>query len=260
MKQRPFQVVGERREAMIKLIEELEKEGKVEKGVSAWCSPAFPVAKKKPGEYRLVIDYRKLNEATMVDGQPLPRIEEILIRQGKYKIWSVLDMKDGFHQVPMAQESKHFTCMSTPLGVYQWVVMQMGLTNAPAIFQRMIEWVLREHLNVDPYIDDVIIGSSGNTTKELLDNHQEDIRKVLRTLAQQDILVSQKKAQLFMEEVEFCGHILREGSRSPAPGKLMAVQKWELPKTVTQLRGFLGLTNYYSSYVQDYARMAGPLS
>ena len=133
-KQRPFQVVGERREAMIKLIQQLEREGKVERGVSSWCSPAFPVAKKNPGEYRLVIDYRKRNDATMPDGHPLPRIEEILIRQGKYKMWTVLDMKDAFHQMPMKKESRHFTCMSTPLGVYQWVAMPMGLTNAPSIF------------------------------------------------------------------------------------------------------------------------------
>ena len=114
VKQRPFQVVGERRDAMVKLIEKLEEEGNTEKGMSSWCSPAFPVAKKNPGDYRLVIDYRKLNDATMPDGHPLPRIEEILIRQGKFKIWTVLDLKDGFHQIPIQKESRHFTCMSTP--------------------------------------------------------------------------------------------------------------------------------------------------
>ena len=91
-------------------------------------------------------------------------------------------------------------------------------------------------------------------------NHEQDVMNVLHTLALHNILVSPKKVQMFMMEVEFCGHILSEGKRRPAPGKLLAVQKWELPKTVTQLRGFLGLTNYYSSYVKDYAKMAGPLT
>ena len=128
--------------------------------------------------------------------------------------------------------------MSTPLGVYQWVVMPMGLTNAPSIFQRMMEWVLQEHENADPYIDDVIIGSTGETEEEVMANHERDVRNVLQTLAKHNILVSPKKVQMFMQEVEFCGHVLSEGKRPPAEGKLMAVQRWELPKTVTQLRRF----------------------
>ena len=146
------------------------------------------------------------------------------------------------------------------LGVYHWIVMPMGLTNAASIFQRMMEWVLRDHDFADPYIDDVIIGSTGETAEEVFQNHVKDVRAVLKTLADHDILVSPKKVQMFMQEVEFCGHLLSEGKRSPAPGKLMVVQKWELPKNVTQLRGFLGLTNYYSSYVQGYAKLAGHLT
>ena len=136
----------------------------------------------------------------------------------------------------------------------------MGLTNAPSIFQRVMEYVLRDHPNANPYIDDIIIGTTADNDEDLLKNHVEDVRRVFQTLAENDILVNPKKVQMFMREVEFCGHILREGRRSPAPGKLMALQKWELPRVVTQLRGFLGLTNYYSSYVKEYADMAGPLT
>ena len=135
-----------------------------------------------------------------------------------------------------------------------------GAHKCPVYFQRMMEWVLQEHENADPYIDDVIVGSTGDTPEEVFANHERDVRQVLQTLARHNILVSPKKVQMFMMEVEFCGHILSEGRRCPAPGKLLAVQKWELPTTVTQLRGFLGLTNYYSGYVKDYAKMAGPLT
>jgi hypothetical protein len=126
-KQRSFQVAGERREAMVKVFQKLEEEGKIERGMGSWISPAFPVAKENPGEYRLVIDYRKLNEATIMDAQPLPRIEDILVRQGKFKIWTVLDLKDGFHQIPIREDCKHFTCMSTPVGVFQWKVLRQRL-------------------------------------------------------------------------------------------------------------------------------------
>ena len=118
----------------MKLIDKLVDDKKVEEGVSAWSSPSFPVPKKRPGEYRLVVDYRKLNDATITDAHPLPRIEDILQRQGKCMVWSVLDMKDGYHQVPLKKEHRHYTCMSTPHGTKQWTVLVMGLKYGGAIF------------------------------------------------------------------------------------------------------------------------------
>ena len=99
VKQRPYHFHGERRDALCRIVEQLVREGKLEKGRSAWSSPAFPVPKKRPGEYRLVVDYRALNEATVTDAHPLPLIEEILQRQGQFKIFTVLDMKDGYDHV-----------------------------------------------------------------------------------------------------------------------------------------------------------------
>ena len=144
VKQRMFQIQGERRKAWNEGIEKLEREQKLEDGVSAWSSPSFPVPKKVPGTYRIVVDYRALNEATVADAHPLPRIEDILQAQGKHSMWSVLDMRDGYHQVPLRKEDRHLTCMSTPRGTKQWSVLVMGLKNGGAIFQRMMEWVLRD--------------------------------------------------------------------------------------------------------------------
>ena len=259
VKQRPFHLQGERREALAKMVDQLIEEGKLEPGKSAWSSPAFPVPKKRPGEYRLVVDYRALNDATIADAHPLPRIEDILQRQSKHVVWTVLDMKDGYHQVPLRKEDRHVTSMSTPNGTMQWTVLVMGLKNGGAIFQRMMEWVLHGIECVDVYIDDVIVGTSGESVSEALDRHERDVRRVLDRLAEYELIVDPKKAHFFCEEVEFCGNLLRDGKRRPAPGKLLTIQKWELPKTVTQLRGFLGLTNYYSCYVPNYAEYAGPL-
>ena len=104
VKQRMFQIHGLWREAWEKLIDRLIVEGKVQQGMSAWSSPSFPVPKKSPGAYRLVVDFWALNEATVTDAHPLPRIEDLLQKQGQYRIWSVLDMKDGYHQVPLKNE------------------------------------------------------------------------------------------------------------------------------------------------------------
>ena len=259
VKQRMFHITGERKEAWDRLTDEVIAAGKVEPGVGPWSSPSFPVPKKNPGEYRLVEDFRAVNENTEDDAHPLPRIDEMVQRQSEYRMWSSLDCKDGYHQMPLKTEHRHITCMSTPKGTYQWRVQVMGLKNAGAQFQRMMEWILRDLDFADPYIDDIIIGSKGSTEDELIANHERDLRAVLDTLAIHQIYVDPRKAHMFMREVEFCGHVLREGRRSPAPGKLRAIQKWEAPKSITQLRGFLGLTNYYSGYVKGYAQLAAPL-
>ena len=116
LKQRPFHLVGERRDALAKMVDQLVADEKLEPGKSAWCRPAFPVPQKTPGTYRMVVDYRAVNDATITDAQPLARIEDIIQRQGKFKIWTVLDMKDGYHQVPLKPEHRHITCMATPRG------------------------------------------------------------------------------------------------------------------------------------------------
>ena len=92
----------------------------------------------------------------------------------------------------------------------------------------------------------------------MIQNHAKDLRAVLNRLTEEDLVASWGKCHVFVREVEFCGHVLREATRSPAPEKLLAIQKWEIPKTVTALRGFLGMTNYYSGYVKGYAAIAGP--
>eukprot|EP00667_Euglena_gracilis_P018132 EG_transcript_19205 len=252
-------MTGERREAHQHLVDEALKMGKVEPGSGPWNTPSFPVPKKTPGKYRLVQDLRPQNLATLKDGHPLPQISHILQRQGKFKIWTALDLTDGYHQMPLKKEHRPITCMSTPRGTMQWKVLVMGLKNGNAQFQRMMEWVLRELPGVDPSVDDIIIGSTGETEEELLQNHAEDVRRVLQRLKESNLVCSPEKSHFFMREVEFCGHVLREGRRSPSLGKLLPVQGWGLPKVVTELRAFLGLTNHYSEYVHHYAEFAAPL-
>ena len=258
--QKFYQMVGERRDASIAHTKQFLEKGRIEPSLASWSSPQMVVPKKVPHDWRTVIDYRYTNTQIQFDAYPLPRITEILQRQGKYKIWTVLDMKDGFHQIPLHPDSRDYTTMSTPLGLFRWTVLPMGMKNAPAIFQRVMDYILRDIPNADPYIDDVIIGSTGDTMVELIENHFKDVDRVLKTLADAKMVVSTKKLQMFMTQVEFCGHILMDGKRAPAPGKLLALQKWELPKVVTQLRGFLGLANYFSEYVPNYAALAGPLT
>ena len=255
---RPYRMGGDRRDIHTNLIRDCVAKGKMTPGLSSWNLPSFPVQKAN-GKYRLVQDFRQLNAVTEKDAQPLPRIIDILHRQGQHQIWSKLDLVDGYHQMPLKVEHQPYTCSSTPLGVMQWTVLVMGLKNAGCQFQRMMEWSLRELPQVDPYLDDILIGSSGATPEELVANHLRDVLQVMARLHELSFVCSPEKSKFFQREVEFCGHILRDGLRSPSPGKLLPIQKWEVPTTVTALRSFLGLANYFSEYVEHYAETAAPL-
>ena len=188
-------MAGERRDAFIKLTQDWLLDRKIEPGTGPWSCPGFCVA-KKGGKWRGVIDYRALNEATVNDSYPLPRITDILVRQGGRHLFTVLDLKDAFHQVPLAESSRPTTGMSTPVGVMQWRVLPQGVKNGPAIFQRVVEWVLREVADVaDPYFDDIIIRTErlpGMTDEQLVVQHEMDNRKVLAKLAEHRLVAVQK--------------------------------------------------------------------
>ena len=130
----------------------------------------------------------------------------------------------------------------------------MGLTNASQQFQQMMEDRLFPVRDVaDPYIDDILVGTLVEPGEDLLHAHDRDLRRVLEVLRRDQFIVDKRKCHLFVKEAEFCGHVLGGGTRRPSPGKLMAIQKWEFPQTITGLRAFLVFTNYYSTYIKDYA-------
>jgi hypothetical protein len=136
----------------------------------------------------------------------------------------------------------------------------MGLKNAGIQFQMMIDDRLQPVRDVaDAYIDDIIIGTRVEPGEDLLAAHEKDVRRVLQVFNDERLVADIGKCKFFEPEFEFCGHILSNGSRKPAPGTLSAIENWEAPKTVTELRAFLGFTNYYSSYIQGYAEVVAQL-
>ena len=258
VKQRPIHLHGQRWDDMCRVTDMWIDRHLVEEGTGPWSSPAFTVA-KRGGKVRGVVDFRALNSVTVGDGYPMPRIRDILVRQGKMKVFSTLDLKDAFHQIPMHPDSRSLTCTSTPRGSVQWRVLAQGLKNGPQIFQRIVEHVLAGEKHADPYFDDILVGSTGATIQEAIVNHDRDVRHTLELLAENRLVADPAKCKLFLREVEFCGHILGNDLIRPAPGKLKAVQLWEKPPHVTALRSFLGLCNYYSHFIPNFAALAGPL-
>ena len=257
---KPIRLVGERAAAEQEIVEDFLARGWIEPcPASEWASNGFVVPKKEKGKWRLVVDYRQLNEATLPDAHPLPLIESMLENQSKHKFFTIVDLSKGFHPIPLHPESRAKTAMNLAGKRYQWRVMPMGIKNGPAIFQRVMDHVLQGLDCADVYIDDIIIGSSGATEEELLGNHDRDVRAVLDRLRKEELVASVSKTDFFVRSVEFCGHVLENGTRRPAPGKVLALERWDKPDNVRELRGFLGLANYHSGYVQNYASIATPL-
>ena len=261
---RPYQLPPEREKALEDLLDEVLRLGWIEPADDGaeWASPAFPVPKTTKGKWRLVVDYRELNEATIRDVFPLPIIDQILEKQGHGLIFSVIDLKYGFFQVPLAAESRVKTAFVTPRGLFQWRVMLMGLTNPPSRFQRMMTDVLRPAKASSPYMDDILISTPGckERLSECVAQHEKDLRNVLELLQKNKLFVEQDKCRFFKTEVEYCGHLLSNGTRRASPKKMTAIETWPVPTTVRQLRSFLGLAGFYSPFIRHYAKLAAPLT
>lgn len=248
------------REEVSAQIDKLLDAGIIRESSSQWTSPIWVVPKKSDNsgkkKYRIVVDYRKLNEKTPADRYPIPEISEILDRLGKAQYFSVLDLASGFHQIEVDPKDVPKTAFNVDHGKYEFVRMPFGLKNAPATFQRLMDSVLRKHIGVRcfVYMDDIIIFSTS------LQSHLQDIAKVLQTLKEANLKIQCDKSEFLRKEVEFLGHLVtREGVR-PNPRKVEAVKNWPLPRTPKELKSFLGTVGYYRRFIQHFAHIAKPLT
>ena len=275
-KQRPLYLHGTKADALRKIVERnLHEFGWLQGCMSSeLCSAPFTVPKPPPADqsgidaWRLVVDHTALNAATVPDAHPLPLIEEQIAKRTKGKLFTVLDLGNGFHQMPLQKEDRHLTAMCTPCGTVQWTVMPLGLKNAPLKLQKIAESVLfqkskslglQEFCGI--YIDDLLTATPlGENFDECLKKHEEQVRKVLEVLQQEKLVCGPKKGKMVLQSVEFCGSILGDGTRRPAPSKMAALQLLERPKTIPQFRAFLGCCNYYHEFLPLYAKYSGPLT
>ena len=163
------------------------------------------------------------------------------------------------------EDSQECTAFVTSKGVFHWKVLPMGVKNGPAMFQAMISWILRELPQVMVYIDDVLVGTPGdceNNASDIVGSHFKDVYEVLDVFRKHHLFVKGSKMHLFKSEIKFCGHILSGGKRRASPSKLEALNKWtpEVIKTVTHMKQFLGLAQYYALYMKNFAQVAVPLT
>ena len=242
-------------EEVRKHLKEMLDIGAIRRSNSPWASPVVLV-RKKDGSLRFCIDLRKLNARTVKDAYSLPRIEDALDSLNGACIFTSLDLKSGYWQVELDEDSIPLTAFTVgPLGFYECVRMPFGLTNAPATFQRLMESCLGE-LHLDwciIYLDDIIIFS------KTPDDHITRLKGVFEKLAKAGLKLKPSKCEFFRSSLKYLGHIVSKDGIATDPRKIEAIQKWPQPKTVTDVRSFTGFTNYYRKFIKGYAKIARPL-
>nr|CAD1829916.1 unnamed protein product [Ananas comosus var. bracteatus] len=197
--------------------------------------------RKSDGSLRLCIDYRALNKVTVKSKYPIPLVADLFDQLGGAKFFTKLDLRSGYYQVRIAEDDEKKTACVTRYGAYEFLVMPFGLTNAPATFCTLMNKLFHPYLDrfVVVYLDDIVVYS--NTLEE----HVEHLRTIFQVLRENQLYVKREKCSFAKEEVHFLGHWIGRGQLHMDQQKVRAICEWEAPTTVSELRSFLGLVNYY---------------
>jgi len=236
-------------------LQELLQKGFIQPSSSPWGCPALFV-KKKDQTLRLCVDYRPLNEVTIKNKYPLPRIDLLFDQLVGAKVFSKIDLRLGYHQIKIRPEDVPKMAFTTRYGLYEYLVMSFGLTNAPAHFMYLMNSVFMPELDklVVVFIDDILIYSK---TKN---EHAEHLRIVLTRLREHQLYAKFSKCEFWLDKVHFLGHVLSAEGVAVDPGKVEEVLNWKPPTTVHEVRSFLGMAGYYRRFIPDFSRVAKPIT
>ena len=236
------------------------KMGIIKPSNSPYNAPIWIVPKKldASGEmkWRMVVDYRKLNEITIDDRYPMPNIEDILDNIGEAKIFSTLDLANGFHQIPVRFIDQPKTAFSTHEGHYEFTRMPFGLKNAPATFQRIINTVFSDFFNkfCFVYLDDIVVFST------TLQDHLAHLRKIFVRIHENNLQIQPDKSEFLQEHILYLGHVISARGIQPNPDKTKVLHSYPAPCNVKEVQRFLGMTGYYRRFIPNYAHLTKSLT
>lgn len=257
---RPYRQPPVTNQEIEKQVDKLLNDNVIENSHSPWSAPVHLVPKKADAsgekKFRMVIDYRRLNEITVDDKYPLPNITDLFDKIGKAQYFSTLDLASGYHQIEVNEADRSKTAFSTQSGHYEFKRMPFGLKTAPATFQRAMDNVLRglQGIHCLVYLDDIIVFSSS------LQEHVEKLRKIFNRLRETNLKLTLDKCEFLRKEVLYLGHTITKNGLMPNNDKIKAVLNFPIPRTSTEIKSFLGLVGYYRKFIKDFAKLTQPLT
>ena len=212
--------------------------------------------RKPDGKLRLCVDYRGLNRISKKDRYPLPLISDLLATAGKARIYTTLDLRHAYYLVRIAEGDEWKTAFRTRYGSFEWLVMPFGLTNAPAAFQRFMNDIFSDMLDVHViiYLDDILVYS--DDPKE----HKKHVREVLRRLRQNGLYCKPEKCHFNKDTVNYLGFILSKDGLKMDSSKIQTIQDWPEPRKVKDIQSFLGFANFYRRFISNYSDIVVPLT
>ncbi|KAF9762437.1 Retrovirus-related Pol polyprotein from transposon [Nosema granulosis] len=240
-----------------KIEEEIKKNlqlGIISRSKSAWCSRIVPVT-KPDGTHRMCIDYRPLNKITKKDRYALPRIDEILDALAGSEFFTSLNAISGYYQIALDERDREKTAFAWKGWPFEFNRMPFGLCNAPATFQGTMDKILGNErgIYVLPYLDDIIIYLKS------LEQHKLHVTTVMSKLKDAGVILNRKKCKLVQKEIKILGSVVSKDRIIPDPNKVKAIKELPAPRTVREMRSFLGVANYCREYIREYAITLNPL-
>ncbi|GJT46359.1 putative reverse transcriptase domain-containing protein [Tanacetum coccineum] len=236
-------------------LKELQEKGFIRPSHSPWGAPMLFV-KKKDGSMRMCIDYRELNKLTIKNRYPLPRIDDLFDQLQGACCFSKIDLLSGYHQLRVREEDISKTAFRTQYGYFEFTVMPFGLTNAPAIFMDLMNRVCKPYLDkfVIVFIDDILIYSKSE------EEHEAHLKTILDLLKKEKLYAKFSKCEFWLQEVQFLGHVVNRDGIHVDPSKVESVKNWMTPESPTESHSFLGLAGYYRRFIENFSKIAKPLT
>jgi len=212
--------------------------------------------KKKDGSLWLCVDFHGLNKITKKDQYPLPLISDLLDFPCKARIYTKIDLQHAYHLVRITEGDEWKTAFWTCYGTFKWSVMPFGLTNAPAAFQRFMNDVFSNLLDVCVvvYLDDILIYSNDIT------QHQKHVKEVLKRLRKAGLYAKAEKCEFHSDSVEYLGYVLSPSGLTMSNAKVKTIQEWPESKKVKNIQSFLEFANFYRHFIFNYSDMVIPLT
>ena len=249
----PYRKSQSERNSIKKEVDKMLKAGVIRESTSSYSFPVIIVPKKDGGD-RFCVDYRKLNKITHTDVHPLPRIDDMIDRLKGSKFFSIIDLKAGYWQIKIQEDSIKYTAFSTPDGHYECLRLPFGVRNGPSYFSRIMKQVFGNCSCVENYIDDIVVHSKS------FEEHFEDLNMVFKLLKNANLKINPEKCVWFAQKIKLLGFVITGDTVEMDEDKILSVSKMKQPRNIKEIQVFLGLTGFYRKFIEGYSKITAPLT